>query len=136
MLLQDQEKRSGDCSPIVLPNITRRRSSCIRKDPDEILRSLKAVRGELGRTMSLSRAEEYGGEYRPARRLSRIHRESLTNFNESFSHEGPIQESSVQLGPMQKKNNYFMTYSKFGDLLLEFKTSRTVIELIVRIVDT
>jgi hypothetical protein len=33
----------------------RRRSSCSRgRDPDEILRSLKAVKGELGRTLSLS----------------------------------------------------------------------------------
>jgi hypothetical protein len=40
-------------------NINRRRSSCARRDPDEILRSLKAVRGELGRTMSLCREQEY-----------------------------------------------------------------------------
>jgi hypothetical protein len=33
----------------------RRRSSCTRgRDPDDILKSLKAVKGELGRTMSLS----------------------------------------------------------------------------------
>ncbi|XP_063382543.1 regulating synaptic membrane exocytosis protein 1 isoform X2 [Cydia fagiglandana] len=32
----------------------RRRSSCIRRDPDDILRSLRAVKGELGRTLSLS----------------------------------------------------------------------------------
>lgn len=54
---QDAEKKSGDITPVILNN--RRRSSCIRKDPDEILRSLKAVRGELGRTMSLSRETEY-----------------------------------------------------------------------------
>lgn len=59
---QDQEKKSGDITPVI---ISRRRSSTIRKDPDEILRSLKAVRGELGRTMSLSRETEYN---RPARR--------------------------------------------------------------------
>lgn len=36
-------------------NKERRRSSCSRgRDPDEILRNLKAVKGELGRTMSLS----------------------------------------------------------------------------------
>jgi hypothetical protein len=56
---QDQEKKSGDITPVNLNLINRRRSSCIRKDPDEILRSLKAVRGELGRTMSLSRETEY-----------------------------------------------------------------------------
>lgn len=34
----------------------RRRSTCARmlRDPEEILKSLKAVKGELGRTMSLS----------------------------------------------------------------------------------
>ncbi|KAG7296174.1 hypothetical protein JYU34_021275 [Plutella xylostella] len=32
----------------------RRRSSCARRDPDDILRSLRAVKGELGRTLSLS----------------------------------------------------------------------------------
>ena len=41
----------------------RRRSSCTRgRDPDEILKGLKAVKGELGRTMSLS------GEKRALRR--------------------------------------------------------------------
>lgn len=142
---QDQEKKSGDVSPVVIPNITRRRSSCIRKDPDEILRSLKAVRGELGRTMSLSRAEECGGEgYRPTRRLSRVHRDSMANFNETHTHDESWRGSSgsfqanldggllLTLGPMQKKANYNMSYSKFGDLLLEFKTSRTVVELSVR----
>ncbi|XP_015587944.1 protein piccolo isoform X2 [Cephus cinctus] len=41
---------------VVHYNRERRRSSCARglRDPDEILRSLKAVKGELGRTMSLS----------------------------------------------------------------------------------
>lgn len=33
--------------------VGRRRSSVARRDPDEILKSLKAVRGELGRAMSL-----------------------------------------------------------------------------------
>jgi hypothetical protein len=71
--------------------------------------------------------------------MSRIHRDSIVNFNnESFSHDenfrgssGNFQESALVLGPMQKKNNYHMTYSKFGDLLLEFKTSRSVIEMSV-----
>lgn len=53
---QEKEKRLAEGPP---QNITRRRSSCARKDPDEILRSLKAVRGELGRTMSLCREAEY-----------------------------------------------------------------------------
>lgn len=68
---QDQEKKSGDITPVNLNLINIRRSSCV----------LKAVRGELGRTMSLNRDEtEYN---RPTRRndnntpkLSR----SLSNF--------------------------------------------------------
>lgn len=57
---QDQEKKNGEATPPVLTYVLgRRRSSVARKDPDEILRSLKAVRGELGRTMSLQRETEY-----------------------------------------------------------------------------
>lgn len=88
--------------------------------------------------MSLSRAEEYGGDYRPTRRMSRVHRDSMANFSESFSHDenlrgssGNFQEGGIVLGPLQKKNTYQMTYSKFGDLLLDFKISRTVIEMSV-----
>lgn len=67
---QDQEKRLGEATP---PHtINRRRSSCARKDPDEILRSLKAVRGELGRTMSLCREAEYNS--------NRSQRSRLINF--------------------------------------------------------
>lgn len=54
---QDQERKTGEATPPVYVS-GRRRSSTIRKDPDEILRNLKAVRGELGRTMSLQREPE------------------------------------------------------------------------------
>lgn len=77
---QDQEKnKSGDITPVIIP--TRRRSSCIRKDPDEILRSLKAVRGELGRTMSLQRETEY---HRPQRRKKSYIRWGSAIIFESF----------------------------------------------------
>jgi hypothetical protein len=56
---QDQEKQRMEGISTPPHNINRRRSSCARRDPDEILRSLKAVRGELGRTMSLCREQEY-----------------------------------------------------------------------------
>jgi hypothetical protein len=56
---QDQEKRMMEGMGTPPTNIARRRSSCVRKDPDEILKSLKLVRGELGRTMSLCRETEY-----------------------------------------------------------------------------
>lgn len=65
---QDQEKRmnEGNLTPPINININRRRSSCARRDPDEVLRSLNAVRGELGRTQSLCRESEYN--YRSPRR--------------------------------------------------------------------
>ncbi|CAD7081981.1 unnamed protein product [Hermetia illucens] len=47
----------------------RRRSSVARRDPDEILKSLKAVRGELGRAMSLSGTEKRS----PSRRGVRVY---------------------------------------------------------------
>lgn len=55
-----QEQSDPDLSAAAPPpasyNRDRRRSSCTRmlRDPEEILRSLKAVKGELGRTMSLA----------------------------------------------------------------------------------
>lgn len=55
---QDQNKdkdKEGDVpTPPPSGYASRRRSSVARRDPDEILRSLKAVRGELGRAMSFS----------------------------------------------------------------------------------
>lgn len=139
---QDQEKKDGDISPAI-PVIPRRRSSCVRKDPDEILKSLKAVRGELGRTMSLSREQEFN---RSSRR-GRLHRDSMVGFNESLSKDdwrgsGSFQNSNSNLnqpqqqqaelilGPGQRRpKSYHMTYSKFGDVLLEFKTSRSHVDL-------
>lgn len=134
---QDPEKRSGEITPIIIP--TRRRSSCIRKDPDEILRSLKQVRGELGRTMSLQRETEYN---RSTRRISRVHRDSITNFNENFNQEenwrgsaGSFQATTsteLMLGPGQRKPNYHLSYSKYGELFIEFKTARSLVEMRVR----
>ncbi|XP_045450829.1 regulating synaptic membrane exocytosis protein 1 [Melitaea cinxia] len=49
---QQQEKDGGEPAPCARRE--RRRSSCVRRDPDDILRSLRAVKGELGRTLSLS----------------------------------------------------------------------------------
>lgn len=54
---QDAEKNRLEEDAMATPPtsylVGRRRSSVARRDPDEILKSLKAVRGELGRTMSL-----------------------------------------------------------------------------------
>lgn len=56
---KDREERAdGDMTPPANYVRDRRRSSCVRRDPDEIMRSLKAVKGELGRTMSLSAPNE------------------------------------------------------------------------------
>lgn len=59
---REQEIKEGESAaapppPTIYLN-NRRRSSCIRRDPDEVMKSLKAVKGELGRTMSLSAAPE------------------------------------------------------------------------------
>ncbi|XP_045766652.1 regulating synaptic membrane exocytosis protein 1 [Maniola jurtina] len=49
-----QQEKDGAVDPAVCSRRERRRSSCVRRDPDDILRSLRAVKGELGRTLSLS----------------------------------------------------------------------------------
>lgn len=70
---QDQEKKMMEGGLTTPPShIARRRSSCIRKDPDEILKSLNLVRGELGRTMSLCRETEYNN--------NRLIRSNLPNY--------------------------------------------------------
>lgn len=68
-----QEQADQDIPAVPPPSSysrDRRRSSCTRmlRDPEEILKSLKAVKGELGRTMS------FAGDKRSRRKYS-IHRE-------------------------------------------------------------
>ena len=63
---REREEREGEMTPPVTYARDRRRSSCVRRDPDEIMRSLKAVKGELGRTMSLSAANDK--RHSPSRR--------------------------------------------------------------------
>lgn len=56
-----EENRDGEPPPTPPPVAyinNRRRSSCIRRDPEEVIKSLKDMKGELGRTMSLSAAPE------------------------------------------------------------------------------
>lgn len=70
---QDAEKNRLEEDAMATPPtsylVGRRRSSVARRDPDEIMKSLKAVRGELGRTMSLNteQPKRMGSrrEYRP-----------------------------------------------------------------------
>ncbi|XP_037869687.1 regulating synaptic membrane exocytosis protein 2 isoform X1 [Bombyx mori] len=49
-----QQQEKDGVGEVVPRRNERRRSSCVRRDPDDILRSLRAVKGELGRTLSLS----------------------------------------------------------------------------------
>jgi hypothetical protein len=75
-----------------------------------------------------------------------VHRDSITNFNESFAHEenwrGSInfqvpnqgQELVPMLGPGQRKPNYHLNISKYGDLFLDFKTTRSVVEMRVIVI--
>ena len=68
-----------------------------------------------------------------------MHRDSITNFSESFSHDEnwrgsagsfhPSQNPDLMLGPGQRKPNYHLTYSKYGDLFIEFQTSRSFVEM-------
>lgn len=76
-----------------------------------------------------------------------MHRDSITNFNESLTYEenwrgsnGNFQPISANqdnliLGPGQKRPPYPLTYSKFGDLFLEFKTSRSLVEMRVSLLN-
>nr|CAH7736751.1 unnamed protein product [Callosobruchus chinensis] len=54
--IQEQQEEKPAVPPPPSYSRDRRRSSCTRmlRDPEEILKSLKAVKGELGRTMSLT----------------------------------------------------------------------------------
>jgi hypothetical protein len=128
---QDQEKRmmmEGMGTPPT--SISRRRSSCVRKDPDEILKSLKAVRGELGRTMSLCRETEYNS--RQSRRGSRISYENA-NFEETWrGSQGNFQAPSqtLSLGPGQRKpKNFVLNSPKYGELFIEFHTAKSFLEI-------
>lgn len=59
---QDADKNREDdmVPPPTTYLVGRRRSSVARRDPDEILKSLKQVRGELGRAMSLGTEQTSG----------------------------------------------------------------------------
>lgn len=63
--VQEQEAEVPAAPPPTSYSRDRRRSSCTRmlRDPDEILKSLKAVKGELGRTMSLSGDRKHRSEF-------------------------------------------------------------------------
>lgn len=99
---EQQESKDGEATPpptIYLNN--RRRSSCVRRDPDEILKSLKAVKGELGRTMSLSAAEK--------RPTSRRKSTNLFVLN-SFIHIYRLIDSTLSNSDMNHKLMFNVTH--------------------------
>ncbi|CAO1399965.1 unnamed protein product [Diamesa serratosioi] len=148
---QDQEKKNGEATPPVPTYVLgRRRSSVARKDPDEILRSLKAVRGELGRTMSLQRETEYLSS--SSRRSSRTLKDSIPNINEvsigvpmynerylmdikrkgsgNFHTSAETFLQEVILGPGQMNlTGYRLSSLRFGEIKIEFKISNCMLEL-------
>ncbi|RZC41585.1 regulating synaptic membrane exocytosis protein 2, partial [Asbolus verrucosus] len=90
----------------------RRRSSCTRmlRDPEEILKSLKAVKGELGRTMSLSadkrhRRSTSGVSSREGRKDSVM--EIAETGKENSPPSSPERTSPPRLGPGQIKPRGF-----------------------------
>ncbi|XP_063920255.1 regulating synaptic membrane exocytosis protein 1 isoform X3 [Zophobas morio] len=90
----------------------RRRSSCTRmlRDPEEILKSLKAVKGELGRTMSLSaekrhRRSSSGVSNREGRKDSVM--EIAETGKENSPPSSPERTSPPRLGPGQIKPRGF-----------------------------
>ncbi|CAH1169576.1 unnamed protein product [Phaedon cochleariae] len=108
-----QEQQEQD-KPAVPPppsySRDRRRSSCTRmlRDPEEILKSLKAVKGELGRTMSLSgekrhRRSTSGASNRSDRKDSVLEEPP----KETSPPSSPERTSPPQLGPGQIKPRGF-----------------------------
>ncbi|XP_044762020.1 regulating synaptic membrane exocytosis protein 1 isoform X2 [Coccinella septempunctata] len=106
---QSAQEQADQDVPAVPPPASysrdRRRSSCTRmlRDPEEILKSLKAVKGELGRTMSLT------GEKRSRRASAVSSREERKNSvmeiaevpKEDSPPSSPERTSPPRLGPGQ-----------------------------------
>ncbi|XP_045463479.1 regulating synaptic membrane exocytosis protein 2 isoform X2 [Harmonia axyridis] len=112
---QSAQEQAEQDLPAVPPhpsyNRDRRRSSCTKmlRDPEEILKSLKAVKGELGRTMSLA------GEKRSRRSSAASTREERKNSvmeivevpKEDSPLSSPERTSPPRLGPGQIKPRGF-----------------------------
>ncbi|XP_030372816.1 regulating synaptic membrane exocytosis protein 2 [Scaptodrosophila lebanonensis] len=94
---QDAEKNRLEEDAIATPPtsylVGRRRSSVARRDPDEILKSLKAVRGELGRTMSLGTEQH---KRMGSRRTSRVGLPSGPNSRKSSILDLSQQQQQLQ----------------------------------------
>ncbi|XP_064546114.1 regulating synaptic membrane exocytosis protein 1 isoform X4 [Drosophila montana] len=102
---QDAEKNRLEEDAMATPPtsylVGRRRSSVARRDPDEILKSLKAVRGELGRTMSLGTEQN---KRMGSRRASRAGLPSGPNSRKSSILDLSQQQQQQQLQQLQLQN--------------------------------
>ncbi|GJQ87408.1 hypothetical protein Trydic_g14552 [Trypoxylus dichotomus] len=133
---QSPQEQSQEELPAIPPPTSysrdRRRSSCTRmlRDPDEILKSLKAVKGELGRTMSFS------GEKRHRRSTSgastRERKDSFKEVPESnySPPSSPDRTSPPQLGPGQVKPRGFkLSSTRPVELKLGLQMSKGQLEV-------
>lgn len=108
---QDKEQEEIAPPPQYLYN--RRRSSVARRDPDEILKSLKQVRGELGRTMSLSQERRHGS------RREYLVRKAVTKTKNTF-YIPVVKNLSLFHSFFYKKYKMFLiTFILFFSLFLE-----------------
>ncbi|XP_030239784.1 regulating synaptic membrane exocytosis protein 2 isoform X5 [Drosophila navojoa] len=108
---QDAEKNRLEEDAMATPPtsylVGRRRSSVARRDPDEIMKSLKAVRGELGRTMSLNTEQP---KRMGSRRASRVGLPSGPNSRKSsildLSQQQQQQLQQLQLQQLQLQQQH------------------------------
>ncbi|XP_066260247.1 regulating synaptic membrane exocytosis protein 2 isoform X2 [Euwallacea similis] len=113
----EQAKEQVAVPPPASYSRERRRSSCTRmlRDPEEILKSLKAVKGELGRTMSLTadkRRRSSTASTRHDNRKNSIMMENKEKMVENKEKEAspassPERSSPPRLGPGQIKPRGF-----------------------------
>ncbi|XP_060519532.1 regulating synaptic membrane exocytosis protein 1 isoform X2 [Cylas formicarius] len=107
-----QEQAEQEAVPVPPPpsySRDRRRSSCTRmlRDPEEILKSLKAVKGELGRTMSLTAEKRRRSSAASNRKNSVMEVAETKEIKESSPPSSPERASPPRLGPGQIKPRGF-----------------------------
>ncbi|XP_026849483.1 regulating synaptic membrane exocytosis protein 2 isoform X3 [Drosophila persimilis] len=112
---QDAEKQRLEEDAMATPPTSylagRRRSSVARRDPDEILKSLKAVRGELGRTMSLGTEQH---KRMGSRRTSRVGLPSGPNSRKSSILDLTQQQQQIQQLQLQQQQQHLQQHLPIG----------------------
>ncbi|XP_017138602.1 regulating synaptic membrane exocytosis protein 2 isoform X1 [Drosophila miranda] len=112
---QDAEKQRLEEDAMATPPtsylVGRRRSSVARRDPDEILKSLKAVRGELGRTMSLGTEQH---KRMGSRRTSRVGLPSGPNSRKSSILDLTQQQQQIQQLQLQQQQQHLQQHLPIG----------------------